>query len=51
MQVPLGMLAGRTAPPRSRMLHECFAIKFPETFNKDLLRALDVIIGGVLSIE
>lgn len=46
MQVPLGMLAGRTAPPRHRMLHECFAIRSPETFNKELLRALDVIIGG-----
>ena len=42
------MLAGRTAPPRHRMLHECFGIRSPETFNEDLLQALDVIIGGYL---
>ena len=46
MQVSLGMLAGRTAPPRYRMLHECFGIRSPETFNEDLLRLLDVIIGA-----
>ena len=45
VQVSLGMLAGQTAPPPHRMLHECFAIRSPASLDKNLLRPLDVIFG------
>ena len=49
VQVSLGMLAGQTAPPPHRMLHECFAIRSPASLDKNLLRPLDVIFGEAAS--
>ena len=51
MQVSLGMLAGQTAPPPHRMLHECFTIRSPASFSKNLLRPLDVILGEAMSLS
>ena len=43
--VSLGMLAGQGRPPPHRMLHQCFAIRCPDSFDLGLLRALDTILG------
>ena len=45
LRMSLGMLAGQGRPPPHRMLHKCFAIRCPDSFDLGLLRALDTILG------
>ena len=47
LQMSLGHLAHAfmSSLPPHRMLHECFSIRDPETFDRELLPALDVIMG------